>query len=214
MIWLKVFIYEIKLFAYDWILWFFLGRWGANHIMVHSANHPLSLWLAKWSHHIPNTHTCTLSQDRRRIKHACLMLQSPLMQLSVAWDPLAQQDGFLPPSPSLSHPCLCWSLCRRCIRVSPQSAHIITMCMCKIPHEDFLLQGQQTQSKTVLRLLNDNNSLNNDNLLRVQQQPKYSGSMWKAKEESSHGRLCDRPGHPRWRFWGHQDWEGREVHSN
>ena len=66
----------------------------------------------------------------------------------------------------------------------------------KIPYEDFLLQDQQTKSKTVLCLLDDNDNLDNDNLLRLKRDPKHSSSLWKAKEESFDGRLCHRPGYP------------------
>ena len=67
---------------------------------------------------------CTLSQERR-IKHACLMLQPPLLQLSVALNLLAEQevvldqDGrLLLPSPSLCQSGCGWRLCGGCCRVS------------------------------------------------------------------------------------------------
>ena len=73
---------------------------------------------------------CTLSQERR-IKHACLMLQPPLLQLSVAQNLLAQQevvldqDGrLLLPSPSLCRSGSGWRLCGGCCRVSWKLQHI------------------------------------------------------------------------------------------
>ena len=72
----------------------------------------------------------TLSQERR-IKHACLMLQPPLLQLSVARDLLTQQevvldqDGrLLLPSPSLCRPGCGKRLCGGCCRVSWKLQHI------------------------------------------------------------------------------------------
>ena len=53
---------------------------AGDHIMVQSANHPLPCGLQS-AHHIPNTHT--LSQ-RRRIKHACLMLR-PALPIASSW---------------------------------------------------------------------------------------------------------------------------------
>ena len=73
---------------------------------------------------------CTLSQERR-IKHACLMLQPPLLQLSVALNLLAQQevvldqDGrLLLPSPSLCQSGRGCRLCGGCTRVSWKLQHI------------------------------------------------------------------------------------------
>ena len=73
---------------------------------------------------------CTLSQERR-IKHACLMLQPPLLQLSVARNLLAEQevvldqDGrLLLPSPSLCRPGRGRRLCGGCCRVSWKLQHI------------------------------------------------------------------------------------------
>ena len=73
---------------------------------------------------------CTLSQERR-IKHACLMLQPPLLQLSVAQNLLAEQevvldqDGrLLLPTPSLCRPGRGWRLCGGCCRVSWKLQHI------------------------------------------------------------------------------------------
>ena len=73
---------------------------------------------------------CTLSQERR-IKHACLMLQPPLLQLSVVLNLLAEQevvldqDGrLLLPSPTLCRPGCGKRLCGGCTRVSWKLQHI------------------------------------------------------------------------------------------
>ena len=138
---------------------FSLAGWGSDHILVHNSNHSPSaackLLLAISSTHTStSTHAsfynfaaiyhiiagcletestktgCTLSQERR-IKHACLMLQPPLLQLSVAQNLLAEQevvldqDGrLLLPSPSLCRPGRGWRLCGGCCRVSWKIQHI------------------------------------------------------------------------------------------
>ena len=56
-------------------------------------------------------------------------------------------------------------------------------------------QDQQAQPKTVLCLVDDDDSLDNDRLLRLKRDTVNSGSMWKAKKESFDGRLSHWTGH-------------------
>ena len=139
---------------------FSLAGWGSDHIMVHTSDRSPSA-ACKLLLAISSTHTststiytlpfttlqqvtifqgwletestktgCTLSQERR-IKHACLMLQPPLLQLSVVLNLLAEQevvldqDGrLLLPSPTLCRPGCGKRLCGGCTRVSWKLQHI------------------------------------------------------------------------------------------
>ena len=100
------------------------------HTLPFTTLQQLTILLRGWLETESTKTGCTLSQERR-IKHACLMLQPPLLQLSVAQNLLAEQevvldqDGrLLLPSPTLCRPGCGKRLCGGCTRVSWKLQHI------------------------------------------------------------------------------------------
>ena len=122
------------------------------HVLPFTTLQQFTILLQGWLETESTKTGCTLSQERR-IKHACLMLQPPLLQLSVAQNLLAEQevvldqDGrLLLPTPSLCRPGRGRRLCGGCCRVSWKLQHT-HLSIIGIVHQDKCRRTKQRNPK-------------------------------------------------------------------